>query len=93
MMNKNLKLELLEKMTTLIAAGLGLVAALAWNDAIKGLFSIIFGKSSNIAVMFLYAIVITVVVVVATIKLSRATNKLKEELGIKEEVEDKGKKK
>jgi len=92
-MNKNLKLELLEKMTTLIAAGLGLVAALAWNDAIKGLFSIIFGKSSNIAVMFLYAIVITVVVVVATIKLSRATNKLKEELGIKEEVEDKGKKK
>lgn len=80
MMDKNLKLEILEKMTTLIAAGLGLVAALAWNDAIKGLFSIIFGKSSNVAIMFLYAIIITVIVVLVTIKLSKATGKLKEEL-------------
>jgi hypothetical protein len=92
-MDKKLRLEILEKMTTLIAAGLGLVAALAWNDAIKGLFSIIFGKSSNVAVMFLYAIIVTAIVVVATIKLSRATNKLKEELEIKEDNKDKKKKK
>ncbi|MFH1610625.1 MAG: DUF5654 family protein [Patescibacteria group bacterium] len=84
MVNKNLKLEILEKMTTLIAAGLGLVAALAWNDAIKKLFESIFGKASNLAVMFLYAIVVTVIVVIITIKLSRTTNRLKEELGINE---------
>ncbi|MFH1456613.1 MAG: DUF5654 family protein [Patescibacteria group bacterium] len=90
-MHKKLKLEILEKMTTLIAAGLGLVAALAWNEAIKKLFEAVFGKASNLLAMFLYAILITIIVVVLTINLSRTTNKLKQELGLDKAKEDKNK--
>ena len=81
-----MKAQVIEKIAALTTAAFGLVAALAWNDAIKKLFEVIFGKSSNVAIMFLYAIIITVVVVLVTMKLSKATGKLKEEL-------DKGKKK
>ena len=35
---EKLHVQLLEKTVTLIASGMGLVAALAWNDAIKKLF-------------------------------------------------------
>lgn len=62
-MNKDLKLEILEKMSTLVTAGFGLVAALAWNEAIKKLFETIFGKQSGLIAMFGYAIIITVIVV------------------------------
>ena len=77
---KNIKLEILEKMATLVTAGFALVAALAWNDAIKKLFEMIFGKQSNVFAMFGYAILITVIVVFATIKLGRATRKAKDEI-------------
>jgi len=77
---KNIKLEILEKMTTLITAGFALVAALAWNDAIKKLFEMIFGKQSNIFAMFGYAMLITIIVVFVTIKLGRATRKAKDEI-------------
>ncbi len=78
-MNNNLKLEILEKMAALATAGLGLVAALAWNEAISKMFEAIFGKQSNLIAMFGYAIIITVVVVIVTIKLGQATSKLKGE--------------
>lgn len=78
-MKNNLKLEILEKMTALATAGLGLVAALAWNEAISKMFEAIFGKQSNLIAMFGYAIIITVVVVIVTMKLGQATSKLKGE--------------
>ncbi|MCG2693045.1 DUF5654 family protein [Candidatus Parcubacteria bacterium] len=86
-MNKELKLEILEKMSTLVTAGFGLVAALAWNEAIKKLFETIFGKQSNLIAMFGYAIIVTVIVVLATVKLGRLVNKVKEELNKEEKKE------
>ena len=77
-MNKNLKLEILGKMSDLVTAGFGLVAALAWNEAIKKLFESIFGKQSNLIAMFGYAVIITVIVVVVTMRIGKITNKLKE---------------
>lgn len=79
-MNNNLKLEILEKISTLVSAGLGLVAALAWNSAIQNLFETLFGKQSSLLAMFAYAIFITCIVVWITIKLGRLTNNLKERL-------------
>ncbi len=89
-MKKDLKLEILEKMSTLVTAGFGLVAALAWNNAIKALFEVIFGKQSNIIAMFVYAMIVTVIVVLLTVKLGRAVNKVKLELGLVEEDGEKG---
>jgi hypothetical protein len=84
MSKKRLKLEVLEKMAKLATAGFGLVAALAWNSAIQDLFKKAnpFGKPDDIAVKFIYAIVVTVIVVGVTILISRSTNKLKEDLDL-----------
>lgn len=78
-MDKKFKLEVLEKMSALITAGLGLVAALAWNEAIKKLFVVIFGEQSNLAAMFGYAAFVTVIVVFLTIKISSLASKLKQD--------------
>ena len=80
-MDQNIKLEILEKMSALITAGLGLVAALAWNDAIQKLFRLIFGEQSSLAAMFGYAILITVIVVSLTYKIGRASQRLKDQIG------------
>lgn len=79
MNNKKLRLEILEKMSSLVIAGFGLVAALAWNEAIQDLFKRIeiFGVKGSLLAKFFYAILITVVVVVVTYYLSKSVEKLK----------------
>jgi magnesium-transporting ATPase (P-type) len=66
-----LKKHSLEKTTTLIISAFGLVAALAWNSAIQGIFSVFFKQQSGLIAMLLYAIFVTVIAVVVTIYLSR----------------------
>jgi len=79
-MDPKLKLEVLEKTTILVTASLGLVAALAWNEAIQSLFKQIFGQASSLWAMFLYAIAITIVVVFLTLKLTQLAGRAKEKL-------------
>lgn len=67
--------EYLKTMLQLATTAFGLVAALAWNEAIKSLFKEIFGKTSNIVGLFVYAIVVTVVVVAVTTKLGKMAEK------------------
>lgn len=75
--------EVLDKFAGLISTALGLVAALAWNTAIQNLFSTIFGEAGSALIgQFAYAVLITLVVIFATIAVSRAaerTKKLEEE--------------
>mgnify|MGYP001588255299 CR=1 FL=1 len=53
-------------------AGFGFVAALAWNDAIQSLFSEIFGPSrGSLYAKFGYAILITAIVTVVSLRLGR----------------------
>lgn len=73
----SLRLEVLEKTQGLVTAGLGLVAALAWNDAIQSLFVVIFGVQSSVIAKFLYAILVTILVVYLTVRISRLINSLK----------------
>ena len=70
--------EVLEKFSTLITTDLGLVAALAWNTAIQTLFTEIFGEAGGkLAGQFFYAILVTVVVIFATIYVGRAAERAK----------------
>ncbi|MFA4960139.1 MAG: DUF5654 family protein [Candidatus Pacearchaeota archaeon] len=62
-----MKKEVIEKLAALITAAFGLVAALAWNDAIQKIFRTIFGEQSSILAMIFYAFVVTVIAVMATI--------------------------
>lgn len=78
---KLLRIEILEKMTGLATAGFGLVAALAWNDAIKAIFDTYFPKnSSNISAQLIYAVVLTVLIVLVTVRLGKVTDFAKKQL-------------
>ena len=78
---QSLYVEILEKVSLLATAGFGLVAALAWNDAIKAAFAHFFPKpADNLAALVGYALVITILVVFVTIQLGRAVNLAKKGL-------------
>jgi len=76
---EKLHIQLVEKIITLMTGAMGLVAALAWNDAIRKLFERIFGThgSGDITAMFVYAIIVTTTVVIITYRLTRIVDKLK----------------
>ncbi|MDD2807303.1 MAG: DUF5654 family protein [Patescibacteria group bacterium] len=78
---KDLKIEILEKVIDLSTAGFGLVAALAWNDAIKAMFAKFFPQpENNLLAMVIYALFITSLVVLITVQLGRAVNLAKKSL-------------
>jgi hypothetical protein len=59
-----------------VSAALGLVAGLAWNDAIRSLIEAAFPLARDtVAIKFLYAALVTVVVVVLIKYLDRMLNK------------------
>jgi uncharacterized membrane protein len=72
-----LKVEVLDKIAALVTAAFGLVAALAWNEAIKAVFREIFGAEDAIGPMLIYAIAVTIVAVILTIVVARAASKAK----------------
>lgn len=71
---KEYKSEVLQKISDLATAGFGLVAALAWNDAIKGLFDQFLPKGSGLIAQFLYAILVTILIVIITMQLGKLVN-------------------
>lgn len=74
---KETKKEVKEKMLTLILAGFGLVAALAWNDAIQTLFKVLFPKSEGVVGKFAYAVIVTVLIVFISSNLKKISEKIK----------------
>ncbi len=72
-----MKKDIIEKLAALITAAFGLVAALAWNDTIKAIFKAVFGEASSLTAMIIYAVVVTIIAVVATIWIAKAAEKAK----------------
>jgi hypothetical protein len=70
--------EVMDKLVELITAAFGLVAALAWNTAIQELFTLLFPQTGDLIAKFLYAVVVTVIVVFITIRLGRLAEQAKE---------------
>jgi hypothetical protein len=65
MPESNLKNELKSRLLTYIGGGFGLVAGLAWNEAIKGFIDYVFPlQKDSLAIKFIYALIITIVVVI-----------------------------
>jgi hypothetical protein len=62
----------LQTMITLASASLGLVAALAWNEAIKATLTEVLGASDDLAGLYTYAVLATVLAVVVVMLLARA---------------------
>jgi len=63
--------QVVQKILELMTAAFSLVAALAWNDAIQALFTKIIGPGKTITAKFLYALIVTAVVVWIAYRLSR----------------------
>lgn len=73
-----MKKELVERLVTLMTAAFGLIAALAWNEAIKGLFAeggaLFFMAKFGV---WVYAIFVTLLAVMVTIWISKLAEKVK----------------
>ena len=72
---KKINEELKEKTLTLILGGFGLVAALAWNEAIKTLFETFFPKENALIGKFIYAIIVTIIVVLVSLQFRKISEK------------------
>lgn len=69
---KQLRLKVTEQVTGYIGAGFGLIASLAWNEAIKGLIEYVFPlKQDTVLAKFIYAGAMTLVLVFVTLYLVR----------------------
>jgi len=78
---------LVQTMITLASASLGLVAALAWNEAIKALIRRVLGEDDSLVGLFVYAIVATLIAVVVLLILARAAARVGGEAAISREAE------
>jgi hypothetical protein len=81
---KRIKAEVVEKLAALVTAAFGLIAALAWNDAIKALFKGPCGSEGAGALCTLssggpwvYAIIVTIIAVFATMWIAKVADKSK----------------
>lgn len=71
--------QFIEKTSTLITGAFGLVAALAWNETIKTFIQKYISPGKEMVSLFLYAIVVTVVAVFASIYVAKVSKKLIEQ--------------
>lgn len=66
-----MKSQVKETIATLITTAFGLIAALAWNEAIKAFITQFLGAGNGLTGLFIYAIIITIIAVIATILIAR----------------------
>ncbi|AGI48279.1 hypothetical protein TALC_01297 [Thermoplasmatales archaeon BRNA1] len=85
---KPFKLQFLETMSALIISAFGLVAALAWNETIKTAVAKVFDEDGELLGLFVYALLVTILAVAATMLITRATNKAKRQLKAKKKSEE-----
>ena len=79
------KVQFLETTAALITSAFGLVAALAWNEAIKTAIGMWLEGGDEVTGLIIYALIVTVIAVVATLAIAMALAKAKEAMGAGEE--------
>jgi hypothetical protein len=77
----------IQSMITLAGAALGLVCALAWNDAIKESMKTLLGEDDSLVGLYTYAILATLVAVVVLLVLARASANVGGEAAVSREAE------
>jgi hypothetical protein len=76
-----------QTMITLASASLGLVAALAWNEAIRATLRQFLGEDDSLVGLYTYAIIATALAVVVLLLLARAASRIGGEALITREAE------
>jgi Family of unknown function (DUF5654) len=77
---------MIQTMISLASASLGLVAALAWNEAIKALLAQL-NLGDSLAGLFTYAIIATLIAVIVLIWLGRIASRIGGEAAFEREAE------
>ena len=78
---------ILQSMIALSSAALGLVAALAWNDAIKETIKLLMSDDESLTSKYIYAILATAIAVIVVLILARLAAKVGGEAAIAREAE------
>jgi uncharacterized membrane protein YidH (DUF202 family) len=77
----------IQSMITLAGAALGLVCALAWNEAIRAAMKEFLGEDDSIPGLFTYAVLATIIAIVVLMLLGRASARVGGEAAIEREAE------
>lgn len=86
-MNRETLKMVLQSMIALASAALGLVAALAWNDAIKETIKLLMTDDESLSAKYTYAILATAIAVVVVLVLAKIAAKVGGEAAISREAE------
>jgi len=73
---KELRKEFFERFATLVAGAFTFVAGLAWNEAIQGVIKRYFSSGGGLKSQLIYAVIITVIAIVAIMQINRVARKL-----------------
>ncbi len=76
MAEKSFRIQVMETVAALMTAAFGLLAALAWNQAIAWAVQQFLSSSPGLG-YFVYAILVTILAVIATILIGRSLAKMK----------------
>lgn len=87
MASKETTKMILQSMIALASAALGLVAALAWNDAIKETIKLLMNDDESLTSKYVYAILATAIAVIVVLVLARVASKVGGEAAISREAE------
>ncbi len=68
----DMKNQVMKTIATLVTTAFGLIAALAWNSAITAIVNQFFPAGSGITGLLIYAVLITIIAVIATLLIARA---------------------
>ena len=86
-MNRETLKMVLQSMIALASAALGLVAALAWNDAIKETIKLLMSDDESLSAKYTYAILATEIAVIVVLILAKIAAKVGGEAAISREAE------
>lgn len=75
LVRREIEYEFFKQVTNMVIAAFSLVAALAWNEAVKGLIDKYVSADAGLRSKFYYAFIVTVLVVVITYSLGLASEK------------------
>lgn len=67
----SLRKEIRERTVGYVLAAFSFVAGLAWNEAVKSLIDLFPHTINNVLMKFIYAVTVTVIIVIITVYLAR----------------------
>ncbi len=71
-----IEVEIMDKLATMVTVSFGFVAALTWNETLKMIFRQILGSDLPMLFMVIYAVIITIIAVIATMVIARGKAKV-----------------